>query len=76
MPECGALTGTATDDLLIHQTVGATAWLLTPPAAGAARPFRCRLRPGEALHVPAGWSWSADAAPEARFLITHLRPTG
>ncbi|MEV6581977.1 hypothetical protein AB0M92_27860 [Streptomyces sp. NPDC051582] len=60
--------------LLVQQAGGAGTWLLHA-GPGGEDPFSCRLRSGEVLYVPPGWSGLADLTPGARLLLIHLGPT-
>ncbi|WP_329316929.1 hypothetical protein OG723_43120 (plasmid) [Streptomyces sp. NBC_01278] len=59
--------------LLVQQEDGAGTWRLHA-VPGAEESFSCRLRSGEVLYVPPGWSWRADLTPGARLLLTRLGP--
>lgn len=64
--------------LLVHQETGAGSWRLLHGAeeqdeSGAS--FNCRLRSGEVLYIPPGWSWQAHLTRNSRLLLTRLGPS-
>ncbi|MFH7596335.1 hypothetical protein WDV06_14695 [Streptomyces racemochromogenes] len=65
------------EHLLIHQLAGAVTWQLSGAGrSGRPETFQCRLRPGELLYVPAGWSRRRVGAPRARYVIICLGSKG
>jgi hypothetical protein len=72
---CGApADGKTPACLVVHQTAGVGNWHLHRTHGGSTESFRHRLRAGEVLHIPAGWTWRTTPAPAARFIVTRLAP--
>ncbi|MFF3653426.1 hypothetical protein ACFYXV_32925 [Streptomyces sp. NPDC002181] len=65
------------EHLLIHQMAGAVTWQLGGTGeSGRPESFQCRLRPGELLYVPAGWSRRRVGTPQARYAVICLGSKG
>lgn len=57
---------------LAHQISGRGLWVLHPQGSGAVD-FRCRLRAGEVLYIPASHMWSTtELSGHSRFLLTFF----
>ncbi|WP_055527387.1 hypothetical protein [Streptomyces graminilatus] len=63
--------------LLVHQIAGAATWDITGVGGdGQGASLRYRLRAGEVLYVPDGWSRTAEPARDARWAVFVLAPEG
>ncbi|MEV7673171.1 hypothetical protein [Streptomyces sp. NPDC088752] len=63
--------------LLVHQMAGATTWSVVGSGEdGRDASLRYRLRAGEVLYVPDGWSRTAEPTPVARWTAVVLHPDG
>ncbi|MFF7240949.1 hypothetical protein [Streptomyces collinus] len=72
-----AATGVPHGHLLVHQVAGATTWTVAGAGEdGRDTSVRYRLRAGEVLYVPDGWSRTAEPTPAARWTVVVLCPDG
>ncbi|MFC5955322.1 hypothetical protein ACFP51_12750 [Streptomyces pratens] len=63
--------------LLVHQIEGAASWSLAGTRDdGGGTSLRYRLRAGEVLYVPDGWSRTAEPTPDARWTVVLLTVGG
>ncbi|MDJ0381080.1 hypothetical protein [Streptomyces sp. G-G2] len=63
------------EHLLVHQLEGAATWSLAGAGeCGARTSLRYRLRTGEVLYVPAGWSRRVEFTGRACYVVTRLGP--
>ncbi|SEP61726.1 hypothetical protein SAMN04487983_1001115 [Streptomyces sp. yr375] len=61
--------------LLVHQISGAATWNIVGAGDDGQRAsLRYRLRAGEVLYVPDGWSRTAEPAADARWTVVVLAP--
>ncbi|MEW2115617.1 hypothetical protein AB0945_10550 [Streptomyces sp. NPDC005474] len=71
------LGGVPPGHLLVHQIAGAATWTIVgADGDGRDASLRYRLRAGEVLYVPAGWSRTAEPAGDARWTVVVLTPEG
>ncbi|MFF4935247.1 hypothetical protein ACFY2H_41405 [Streptomyces griseofuscus] len=70
-----APAGTPPGHLLVHQFAGAATWTVAGPAGdGRDASLRYRLRAGEVLYVPDGWSRAAEPTAGACWTVVVLDP--
>jgi len=71
------LGGVPPGHLLVHQIAGAATWTIVgADGDGHDASLRYRLRAGEVLYVPGGWSRTAEPAGDARWTVVVLTPEG
>ncbi|MDQ0937476.1 hypothetical protein [Streptomyces turgidiscabies] len=71
------LGGVPPGHLLVHQIAGAATWTIVgADGDGHDASLRYRLRAGEVLYVPGGWSRTAEPAGDARWTVVVLTPDG
>ncbi|WP_329214353.1 hypothetical protein OG352_03940 [Streptomyces sp. NBC_01485] len=77
LPARPAPVGVPPGHLLVHQIAGAATWNIAGAGAdGQGASLRYRLRVGEVLYVPDGWSRTAEPAADARWTVVVLAPDG